>query len=182
MSRNVSAVNNKLIASAVLATIIAANALAWLARPTATPAYPADIFPEQVQTVRGPAASSGPDARKTARPQTSGAQEPAETGQRLTLSLELEPEPLEIARQTPLAVPAADASPDLLKDLQRNRTARPQVPKLKLFDPEYGTRGVTTRRWVSDRLGLEAGVGLTDGETLREREAAAGVGVVISFD
>lgn len=171
-------VTNKLIATGVLAAILAANCLAWLARPTATPAYPADIFPEQ--TVQQPAPPAQPKAGNTANAGNASGLQAEEPEPRLTLSLEREPP--EIARQAPLTVPAADASPIIAQYLRDRPVARPEVPKIKLFDSEYGTRGVSSRRWVSERVGLEAGVGLTDGETLRERQAAAGVGVVISFD
>lgn len=174
-------VSTKFLIALSLALIGVAGVAMWLTRPSAIPVHPAEVFtaPEEEHIVSPEENQPTAPARKQPEPAAAAAAEKTPE------------QPLNLSREKQAPV-ISDKSTTLARELEDDQTVtldfsgkgklRPKIPKIKLFDPEYGTRGFSSRRWVSDNLGIEAGVGLTDGETLRERDAAAGVGVVISFD
>ena len=92
-----------------------------------------------------------------------------------------------LSSASPLPRTTLSQTPFLALELELKEPARAEVEKLRFFDadyenPDFKLRGVTTRRWMSRRLGIEAGIGVTEVEKLRERAPAVGVGVVFSFD
>lgn len=160
-----------------LAGLFLASSLMWLARPTAIPAHPDDIFPRQV--VQAPAK---PSPAKAARAEPS-AQEAMAAPEPERLDLTRYPETPEIPLDNDNSLAFNEATPSAVFDLTpASAKPRPEVPKIKLFDEGTGTRGFSARRWLSSRMGVEAGIGLTEGESLRERQAAAGIGFVLGFD
>ena len=154
--------------------LAAASSLMWIARPSAIPAYPEDIFPDEIVTTPAPEIPAKLPSAPVARAQKSHAI-PADP-----LKLTLEPEPPVIRERAVNNAPVQTSGLSL--EFDQKQSARGEIPKIKLFDSELGTRGYSSRRWLSDKVGIEAGIGITDGEGLGERQPAAGAGVVISFD
>ncbi len=155
---------DKFLIVIILIGFTAASSLLWLTRPSAIPVHPDDIFPAEV--VQVPAETAPEKVTQTRAPIPVQEAQPEPAPAPLTLTLESKaPEISGSANSTlALAEPTKGLSLGLAK---KPRIARPEVPKLKLFDEDRGTRGFSGRRWLSKHMGVEAGIGLTEGETLR---------------
>lgn len=158
--------------------------LAWLQRPSAIAAHPDDLFPAPVVVISEPAEpptqreEGAKSSQEKVEPVSAQATSPAKP----PLDLNLHSEPAAIPTREGMATEPSLSVSTLNLDNDAKPRARADVPKIKFFDSDYGTLGFSSRRWVSPRFGIEAGVGITEGETLRERSPAAGVGLLFSFD
>ncbi len=79
-----------------------------------------------------------------------------------------------------------DEPPRVAFDLTPEEPVTPEVESITLFNPEYGLRGFLKQQWLSQRFGLQGGLGLNDdrlvetGDGLRD-DIAVGMGIILTF-
>ncbi len=76
--------------------------------------------------------------------------------------------------------------PRVAFDFTPEEPVTPEVESITLFNPEYGLRGFLKQQWLSQRFGLQGGLGLNDdrlvetGDGLRD-DIAVGMGIILTF-
>lgn len=71
-------------------------------------------------------------------------------------------------------------------DLDTPDQPAPKVQSYNLFNPEYGLRGFMKQGWISQRVGLQGGLGLNDDRLIQTEsglrdDIAVGMGVILAF-
>lgn len=77
-------------------------------------------------------------------------------------------------------------SPGHVFDLTPDPVPVPEVESITLFNPKYGLNGFLKQRWVSQRFGFQAGLGLNDERRIQTEEGfrddiAVGMGIILTF-
>lgn len=71
-------------------------------------------------------------------------------------------------------------------DLTPESAPIPEVESITLFNPEYGLNGFLKQRWISQRFGFQAGLGLNNDLQIKtddgfREDIAVGMGVILTF-
>lgn len=76
--------------------------------------------------------------------------------------------------------------PEEAFDLTPEPAPLPEVESITLFNPDYGLSGFLKQQWISQRFGVQAGLGLNDDRRINTEDGfrddlAVGMGIILTF-